>query len=106
MSVGNLRTYGNKGNNFPFQLRVLQLLSKNSLGALTKEVIIFTPGPINIPNTLTHNLNTVNIDVQLWDVITNNVILTNVTIGNPTANTIDITFSVNPAGNVRAVIIG
>lgn len=24
MSVGNLKTYGNKGNNFPFQLKVLQ----------------------------------------------------------------------------------
>jgi hypothetical protein len=24
MSIGNLKTYGNKGNNFPFQLKVLQ----------------------------------------------------------------------------------
>jgi hypothetical protein len=24
MSIGNLKDYGNKGNNFPFQLRVLQ----------------------------------------------------------------------------------
>mgnify|MGYP003352227331 CR=1 FL=1 len=27
MSVGNLKTYGNKGNNFPYQLRNLQLLA-------------------------------------------------------------------------------
>lgn len=27
MSVGNLKDYGNKGNNFPFQLKVLQGLS-------------------------------------------------------------------------------
>lgn len=27
MSVGNLKTYGNKGNNFPFQLKTLQGLS-------------------------------------------------------------------------------
>lgn len=28
MSVGNLKTNGNKGNNFPFQLAVLQLLDQ------------------------------------------------------------------------------
>jgi hypothetical protein len=27
MSVGNLKDYGNKGNNFPYQLKVLQGLS-------------------------------------------------------------------------------
>lgn len=26
MSIGNLKDYGNKGNNFPFQLKVLQAL--------------------------------------------------------------------------------
>jgi hypothetical protein len=34
MSVGNLKTYGNKGNNFPFQLNVLQGLS-SVVNALT-----------------------------------------------------------------------
>jgi hypothetical protein len=28
MSIGNLKTYGNKGNNFPFQLSVLKGLEK------------------------------------------------------------------------------
>lgn len=28
MSIGNLKTYGNKGNNFPFQLSVLEGLQK------------------------------------------------------------------------------
>ena len=28
MSIGNLKTYGNKGNNFPFQLGVLEGLQK------------------------------------------------------------------------------
>jgi hypothetical protein len=28
MSIGNLKDYGNKGNNFPYQLRNLQLLSE------------------------------------------------------------------------------
>ena len=27
MSIGNLKDYGNKGNNFPFQLKTLQGLS-------------------------------------------------------------------------------
>lgn len=36
MSVGNLKTNGNKGNNFPFQLAVLQLLDQinAAIGAL------------------------------------------------------------------------
>ena len=34
MSVGNLKDYGNKGNNFPFQLNVLQGLS-SVVSALT-----------------------------------------------------------------------
>jgi hypothetical protein len=29
MSVGNLKDYGNKGNNFPYQLQSLQLLGMN-----------------------------------------------------------------------------
>ena len=36
MSIGNLKTEGNKGNNFPYQLKSLQLLSaiNNSINAL------------------------------------------------------------------------
>jgi hypothetical protein len=36
MSVGNLKTQGNQGNNFPYQLRTLQLLGEinNSINAL------------------------------------------------------------------------
>ena len=36
MSIGNLKTEGNKGNNFPYQLRTLQLLDaiNNSISAL------------------------------------------------------------------------
>lgn len=32
MSIGNTKTNGNKGNNFPFQLAVLQLLEQIALG--------------------------------------------------------------------------
>lgn len=37
MSIGNLKTYGNKGNNFPFQLKVLQGITDliNSLTGVT-----------------------------------------------------------------------
>ena len=38
MSIGNLKTYGNKGNNFPFQKAVLDGLSLGKLGEL-KELI-------------------------------------------------------------------
>ena len=38
MSIGNLKTYGNKGNNFPFQKAVLDGLSLGRLGELTEFV--------------------------------------------------------------------
>ncbi len=31
MSIGNLKDYGNKGNNFPYQLKVLQGLALSQL---------------------------------------------------------------------------
>lgn len=36
MSVGNLKTYGNKGNNFPFQLKTLKGLGMGQLRNLTE----------------------------------------------------------------------
>jgi hypothetical protein len=43
MSVGNLKDYGNKGNNFPYQLRSLQLLSAidGSINTLIDDGISF-----------------------------------------------------------------
>lgn len=38
MSIGNLKDYGNKGNNFPFQKKVLNGLSLGRLGEL-KELV-------------------------------------------------------------------
>jgi hypothetical protein len=38
MSIGNLKDYGNKGNNFPFQKKVLSGLSLGRLGEL-KELV-------------------------------------------------------------------
>jgi len=39
MSIGNLKTYGNKGNNFPFQLAVLKGLDLSKAAHLTERVI-------------------------------------------------------------------
>jgi hypothetical protein len=55
-------------------------------------------------NTITHNLNTTDIQVSLWLVITGD--LTNARVTNRTANTVDIVFSSPPGENVRVVIIG
>lgn len=39
MSVGNLKTYGNKGNNFPFQLATLKGLAIAQLKNLTEDSV-------------------------------------------------------------------
>lgn len=56
MSIGNLKDYGNKGNNFPWQLKVLEGLQKiyNALtGSATGQVrtanILNTSGSGSIP---------------------------------------------------------
>jgi hypothetical protein len=70
---------------------------------VTKASVTFTPGTPGVANTITHNLGTSDIIVQLWDVATGNVILAD--IGNATSTQVDITFSSNPTGNVKAVIV-
>lgn len=39
MSIGNLKDYGNKGNNFPWQRKVLQGLSLSQARNLTEETL-------------------------------------------------------------------
>lgn len=39
MSIGNLKTYGNKGNNFPFQLKTLKGLGMSQLRNLTEVML-------------------------------------------------------------------
>lgn len=39
MSIGNLKTYGNKGNNFPFQLAVLRGLDLAKTDHITEVVL-------------------------------------------------------------------
>jgi hypothetical protein len=72
-------------------------------GGATKAVVTFTPGTIGIANTISHNLGTDDIIVQLWDVDTGEVIIAD--IDNATSTDVDITFGANPTGDVKAVII-
>lgn len=72
-------------------------------GGATKAVVTFTPGTVGVANTLTHSLGTEDLIVQLWDVTTGEVIYAD--IDNATTSTVDITFGVNPPGDVKAVII-
>ena len=75
----------------------------NSKITASKAVVTFTPGVAGVANTLTHAVGTQDIIVQLWDVATGEVISAD--ISNATSSTVDVTFGVNPAGNVKAVII-
>ena len=50
MSVGNLKDQGNKGNNFPFQVKNLQLLSLSQLQNLEEVTITGTSNTILASN--------------------------------------------------------
>jgi len=59
MSIGNLKTYGNKGNNFPFQLGVLEglqkiydVLSGSTSSSVRTPNILNAFGPGTIPNNI------------------------------------------------------
>lgn len=47
MSIGNLKDYGNKGNNFPWQLKMLE-----GLQAIVNAFTGVTPGALRTPNIL------------------------------------------------------
>lgn len=66
MSIGNLKDYGNKGNNFPFQLKVLQGLN-NSLPKLVSPVILVetSVGSLNEPCTSICFANIGTVDIAL-----------------------------------------
>jgi hypothetical protein len=78
-------------------------VNSTAAASVSKAVVTFTPGVVGSPNTVTHSLGTADIIVQLWDVTTGEVIYAD--INNATATDVDITFGVNPAGDVKAVII-
>lgn len=84
--------------------RVWTMPDATGLVAL-KRVTRFMPGTAGDANVVTHNLNTTNIIVQLWDITTGAMITAN-TIDNVTETTVDITFGSNPSGEVKAIIMG
>lgn len=51
MSIGNLKDYGNKGNNFPWQLKMLQGLDAINTGQTGNTGAIRTPNLITATNT-------------------------------------------------------
>jgi glutamine cyclotransferase len=59
MSIGNLKDYGNKGNNFPWQLKMLEGLQAIlnaftgvTTGAVRYPIIITEFGPGSVPNNV------------------------------------------------------
>jgi hypothetical protein len=57
MSIGNLKTEGNKGNNFPFQLKVLQGLqaianntsADNDIASILNDILVILQGEARTP---------------------------------------------------------
>ena len=63
----------------------------------------FTPGTINVANTITHNLGSTRVLVELWDVDTDETIGAD-RIKRIDENTLEIYFTANPTGDVEIVI--
>ncbi len=70
----------------------------------SKYAATFTPGTEGVANTITHGLGTTDFSVTLWDTSSLEIIYAKV--GNRTTTDVDITFTANPAANVRIVVIG
>ena len=64
----------------------------------------FTPGTVDVANVITHNLNTEDIVVQLWDVTNSEVIYADITFTSTTQ--INIKFDSNPSGQVKVIVLG
>lgn len=73
-------------------------------GAVISYTETFTPGTVNVANTITHNLGTEDVVVSLWDIDANEIVYA--TESNRTSNSIDITFAYNPTGDIRIVVLG
>jgi hypothetical protein len=75
----------------------------SSSGTVNKYSTTFTPGTASVPNTITHNLSTTDIITQLWDLTSGEIIYAKV--NNRTNTSVDVTFTSNPSGDVRIVIM-
>ena len=63
----------------------------------------FTPGTVAVANTITHSLDSTDIIIELWDDTSGEQLFAD--LDNRTANSVDVTFGVNPAGDVRIVVL-
>lgn len=84
-------------------VRIVVVSAGGGTSSVNKSVVTFTPGVVGVANTIAHTTGVADVMVQLWDVITGEVIYAD--ISNVTTTTVDITFSVNPTGDVKAIII-
>lgn len=73
-------------------------------GAATWVGLITSPTVAGSPYTLTHNLNTSNPMVQLWDAVTLAQLMSQVVVVN--ANQIQVSFAQQPPNNVTVVVMG
>jgi hypothetical protein len=80
-----------------------QNASVTSTGTVTKYSVTLTPGTAGTANTITHNMNSTDISISLWDSTSGEIIYAKV--NNRTSNTVDVTFATNPTGTVRIVIL-
>lgn len=78
-------------------LKLKSILANQSYSAT------FTPTTAGSANTISHNLNSTDVVVELWDIDTDEQIIAN--IGNRSINALDVTFTSNPSGDVRVVVV-
>lgn len=103
MSIGNLKDNGNKGNNFPYQLRMLQLLAQidqsvNNIPGVdyvtrtaTYQAVVTVPGQYNIGDIIIRydiiDVATSTIDATIWY---NQTQQTSISQPTPTSNIIPV----------------
>ena len=94
-------TEGSAGVYYSYRIKASQLRQM-----LTKQYTTdFTPTTVGNANTITHSLNTRSVVVQLYDVgEPYSQIIADVKAD--TLDTVKITFTTNPVGDVKVVIIG
>jgi hypothetical protein len=94
-------TEGSAGVYQTFRLTAGQVRS-----LLTKQYTSdFTPGTVGNDNTITHNLNTRSVIVQMYDIY-NEYAQIIAEVKAKSVNTVQIKFNENPLGDVKIVIVG
>ena len=76
MSIGNLKDSGNQGNNFPWQIKMLQGLQAivtelNGINIDTDDIELLLAANVRVPNIVRHTgpaLATINVDVYDFSV--------------------------------------